>query len=153
VTPRGQPFPVANGAAAERQAQLSPDGRWVAYVSDDSGRDEVMVQAFPEPTGKWTVSSAGGSQPQWRRDGKELFYLSMDVKLMAVDVHATASSFDTGVPRTLFDLGDLRAELSARNNFMPSADGKRFLINRPLTGRGSRPIVVVLDWTAMVRHR
>jgi eukaryotic-like serine/threonine-protein kinase len=153
VTPRAQPFPVAHSAAAERQAQLSPDGRWVAYVSDDSGRDEVVVQGFPEATDKVTVSIAGGSQPQWRRDGRELFYLSMDLKLMAVDVHATASSFDTAVPRMLFELGDLRGELSARNNFMPSADGQRFLINRFLTGRGSRPIVVVLDWAAVVRHR
>jgi Tol biopolymer transport system component len=153
VTPRGQPFPVANGAAAERQAQLSPDGRWVAYVSDDSGRDEVFVQGFPEATDKWTVSIAGGSQPQWRRDGRELFYLSMDLKLMAVDVHTTASSFDTSVPRMLFDLSDLRGEISARNNFMPSADGNRFLINRFLTGRGSRPLVVVLDWAAVIRRR
>ena len=72
---------------------------------------------------------------------------------MAVDVHATASSFDAGVPTTLFDLSDLRAEVSARNNFIPSADGQRFLINRPLAGRGSRPIAAVLDWAAVVRQR
>jgi Tol biopolymer transport system component len=153
VSPRGQPFPVANGPASERQAQLSPDGRWVAFVSDGSRRDEVFVQRFPEATGKWTVSVAGGSQPQWRRDGKELFYLSSDLKLMAVDVHATASSFDAGAPRTLFDLSDLGVEISARNNFMPSADGKRFLINRLIAGRRSHPVAVVLDWPALAHHR
>ncbi len=72
---------------------------------------------------------------------------------MAVDVHATASSFDAGVPGTLFDLRDLRGEISARNNFMPSADGQRFLINRPLTGRRSRPVAVVLDWAAVTHHQ
>ena len=102
---------------------------------------------------KWAVSTAGGTQPQWRRDGRELFYISSDLKLKAVDVTATASSFDAGVPRTLFNLTDLGAEMSARNNFMPSADGKRFLINRPVTGRGSRPIAVVVDWAAEVRDR
>jgi Tol biopolymer transport system component len=153
VAPRGPPFPVANGTAAERQAQLSPDGRWVAYASDDSGREEVLVQGFPKATGTWTASIAGGSQPQWRRDGRELFYLSADLKLMAADVHATATSFDAGVPTTLFDLTALGAEISARNNFMPSTDGSRFLINQPLTRRGFRPIAVVLDWAAVIRHR
>jgi Tol biopolymer transport system component len=154
VTPRGPAFAVANSAAAEKQAQLSPDGRWVAYVSDDAGRDEVFLQGFPEATDKRPVSTAGGSQPQWRRDGKELFYISTDFKLMAVDVNTTASSFDAGVPRALFDLNDMRAsEMSARNNFMPGSDGKRFLMNKPVTGRRSRSIVVVLDWAAMMRDR
>jgi serine/threonine protein kinase/Tol biopolymer transport system component len=154
VTPPGRPFAVATSAAAERQAQLSPDGRWVAYVADDSGRDEVFVQGFPVATDKWPVSSAGGSQPQWRRDGRELFYLSMDLNLMAVAVNATASSFDAGVPSALFAVTDLRrSEISARNNFMPSADGKRFLINRPVIGRGFRPIAVVVDWATAVRKQ
>ncbi len=96
------PSPTARGN--ERQAQLSPDGRWVAYASDDSGREDIWVQGFPDATEKWPVSTAGGSQPQWRRDGRELFYISRDFKLMAVDVNAAASSFDAGVPRALFSL-------------------------------------------------
>ena len=153
VTPPGKPFPIANSAAAERQAQLSPDGRWVAFVADDPGRDEVFVQGFPDATGKSTVSVGGGTQPQWRRDGREMFYLSTDLKLMAVAVSATGSSIDTGTPQPLFDLTDLRTDLSARNNFMPSEDGKRFLVNRPLTGRASHSIAVVVDWTGLVRSR
>ena len=149
----GNRFPLRTAQQRSARRSSHPTGVGWPTFQTTRGRDEVLVQGFPEATGKWTVSIAGGSQPQWRRDGRELFYLSMDLKLTAVDVHATASSFDTGVPKTLFDLGDLRAEVSARNNFIPSADGQRFLINRPLAGRGSRPIAAVLDWAAVVRHR
>jgi Tol biopolymer transport system component len=152
MAPRGQPFAVANSARNERQAQLSPDGRWVAYASDDSGREDVWVQRFPEAKEKWPVSTSGGSQPQWRRDGRELFYISRDFKLMAVDVNAAGSSFDVGMPRPLFPLRSAD-QLSARNNFMPTADGKRFLINTSFTGLGTGSLAVVLDWAAILRDR
>lgn len=90
------------------------------------------------------VSRTGG-------DGKELFYISRDFNLMAVDVNTTASTFDAGVPRTLFGLGV--GELHARNNFIPSADGKRFLTSRIPPGRGYGSIAVVLDWAAVLRDR
>ena len=151
LVPRGQPFVVANSARSERQAQLSPDGRWVAYASDSSGSEEIWVQGFPEATEKWPVSTAGGSQPQWRRDGRELFYISTDFKLMAVDVDTAASSFDAGAPRELFPLR-LGGELSARNNYMPTAEGKRFLINTSYTGLGTR-VAVVLDWASAIDQR
>ncbi len=151
MVPRGQPFAVADSASNERQAQLSPDGRWVAYVSDDSGRENIWVQRFPDATERWPISTAGGSQPQWRRDGRELFYISGDFKLMAVVVNA-ASSFDASVPRALFSLR-YADQLAARNNFMPAADGSRFLINTSFTGSGTGSLAVVLDWAAVIRDR
>jgi eukaryotic-like serine/threonine-protein kinase len=151
MAPRGQPFAVANSARNERQAQVSPDGRWVAYTSNDSGRDDVWVQAFPQAKERWPVSTSGGTQPQWRSDGRELFYISADLKLMAVDVNP-GSSFDAGVPTPLFSLRSAD-QLSARNNFMPAADGKRFLINTSFMGRGTGSLAVVLDWAAGIRDR
>jgi Tol biopolymer transport system component len=152
MAPRGQPFAVANSARNERQAQLSPDGRWVAFASDESGRDEIWVQAFPEAREKWPVSASGGSQPQWRRDGRELYYISRDLKLMAVDVDSAALSFDAGVPTPLFSLR-FTDQLSARNNFMPTADGRRFLINTSYAEGGTGSLAVVLGWTAAVAGR
>jgi hypothetical protein len=151
IAPRGKPFAVANTPRNERQAQLSPDSRWVAYTSDANGRDEVWVQAFPHAQDKWMVSTMGGSQPQWRRDGRELFYISSDRKLTAVDVKAAGSSFDAGVPASLFAL-KLADSLAARNNYMPSADGSRFLINTSYSGLGTR-VAVVLDWISAMRER
>jgi eukaryotic-like serine/threonine-protein kinase len=139
---------VANSARNERQAQLSPDVRWVAYTSDTAGGDEIWVQGFPEAKEKWMVSTAGGSQPQWRRDGRELFYLSKDLKVMAVDVSAAGSSFDAGVPKQLFSL-KTADQLSARNNYMPTADGKRFLVNTSYSGIGTG-VAVVLDWASVL---
>src|SRR5439155_26117796 len=81
-----QPIPFLQTAFNEKQAQVSPDGRWIAYVSDESGAWEVYIQSFPVPGGRRTISVGGGTEPQWRRDGKELFYLAADHMLMAVDV-------------------------------------------------------------------
>jgi Tol biopolymer transport system component len=86
----------------ETHARFSPDGRWVAYVSDESGRAEVYVQSFPATGGKWQISSGGGDEPLWRRDGKELFYVAADGKLMAAEVNQSASTFQAGVPKPLF---------------------------------------------------
>jgi hypothetical protein len=151
MAPRGKPFAVANTPRNERQAQLSPDGRWMAYTSDANGSDEVWVQAFPRAKNKWMVSTMGGSQPQWRRDGRELFYISRDRKLTAVEVKAIGSSFDAGVPISLFLL-KLADNLASRNNYVPSADGRRFLINTSYSGLGTR-VGVVLDWVSAMRER
>jgi eukaryotic-like serine/threonine-protein kinase len=151
IAPRGKPFAVADTPRNERQAQLSPDGRWVAYTSDANGRDEVWVQAFPHAHDTWMVSTMGGSQPQWRRDGRELFYISSDRKLTAVEVKPAGSAFDTSAPTSLFTL-KLADSLAARNNYMPSADGRRFLINTSYSGLGTR-VGVVLDWVSAMRQR
>src|SRR5450432_2279989 len=102
----GPPAPFANTEFNEQQGQFSPDSRWIAYVSDESGRPEIHVQAFPVPAGggsKTLVSRDGGTQPRWRRDGKELFYVSLDGKIMAVDVSGE-QAFKTSVPKSLFQV-------------------------------------------------
>src|SRR4029453_15617955 len=123
-----KPISVLRGEFNEMQSQFSPDGRWIAYVSDESGAPQVYVQSFPTLTGKWQISTDGGTQPRWRRDGSELFYLARDRKLMAVRVKAR-EAFEADVPQPLFDtsleVGDFRHEYAV------SADGNRFLLNTP----------------------
>src|SRR5262249_12095065 len=98
-----KPIPYLQTPFDEAQGQFSPDGRWVAYTSTDSGRPEIYVQPFPASGGKWQISTAGGVTPRWRADGKELFYISLDRKLMAVDITA-AAKFEAGIPRPLFTM-------------------------------------------------
>ncbi|HVE65611.1 MAG TPA: protein kinase, partial [Thermoanaerobaculia bacterium] len=124
--------------------EFSPDGRWLAYTSSESGRFEIYVQPFPGPGGKWQVSSGGGQTPEWRSDGRELFYMSLDGKLMSVDVRA-GSSFETGEPRVLFAV---RPKSSPERQFAASKDGQRFLVNVPSSGQQSPPITLVQDWPA-----
>jgi len=126
-------------------ARFSPDNRLVAYRSDLSGRDEIYVDTFPNPTVRTQVSASGGSDPAWRRDGKELFYIAADGKLMAVPVK-TAPTFQAGPPVALFEVPPASRELTTP--YEPSADGQRFLIANPLPGTERSPIIVTLNWTA-----
>jgi Tol biopolymer transport system component len=138
-----KPVPYLQTEFAEYENTLSPDSRWMAYSSNESGQQEVYVQPFPSSGGKWQISTGGGVQPQWRRDGKELFYLGLDGSIMAVDVMA-AAAFEAGIPHALF-----KAQtqiFTARNSYIPAADGKRFLVNSFLDGSSS-PISVILNWT------
>jgi serine/threonine protein kinase/Tol biopolymer transport system component len=140
-------IPFLRGEYNESQGQLSPDGRWMAYVSDESGSQQVYVQSFPTLGGQRQVSSAGGNQPRWRRDGKELFYLAPDRRLMAVAVK-TGETFEADSPRALF-----RTELNAaalRQSYAVSLDGQRFLLNVS-DQAGSPPMTVVLNWPALLK--
>jgi Tol biopolymer transport system component/predicted Ser/Thr protein kinase len=144
-----KPEPYLLTEANESQGHFSPDGRWVAYVSDETGRPEIYVQPFPAPAGaggKWKISREGGIQPLWRRDGKELFYFSQDRKIMAVDV-ATSPNFKAGVPMPLF-VAPVRFASTDQHRYAVSADGKQFLFNTDETVTNSLPITVVLNWTA-----
>jgi hypothetical protein len=125
---------------------LTPDGRLMVYSSDESGRQEVYLQTYPITEQKWPVSRAGGIGPEWRRDGRELFYLTLDRKLMAVDV-TTVPQVVLGVPRALF-----QTEMPSAAGYAVSRDGKRFLINS-LVGGGTSTIVVVLNWQAALGAR
>jgi serine/threonine protein kinase/Tol biopolymer transport system component len=141
-----KPVPFLQTRFNESQGQFSPDGRWVAYTSNESGRYEVYVAPFPGPGGKWQISTAGGSSPRWRRDGAEIFFLAPDNALMATAVNGKASSFQVGAVRLLFQTH----LIGQRHEYDVSADGQKFLINSaPLqNGAASAPITVVLNWTA-----
>jgi len=146
----GKPVPLLQTPFPEFDGQFSPDGRWIAYASDESGKWEVYVQSFPLSGAKWQISTSGGFEPKWRRDGKELFYLSLEGKITAVDVNAGSSKFEAGAPRGLFPIRT--TEFGAdRNHYAVSADGQRFLVNTLEEG-ASAPITVVLNWTADLKR-
>jgi len=138
----------------EAAPSISPDGRWLAYLSNESGRLEVYIRAFPGPGGKWQISTEGGVEPLWSRDGRELFYWSGD-KLMAVDI-TTQPSFQAGTPRLLFEGKYVRHGTSlAEPNFDISADGRRFLMFKQ-TERQEETLTqihVVLNWFEELRRR
>jgi len=129
------------------QGQFSPDGRWIAYNTDESDRYEVWVVPFPPNGEKWQVSTSGGVQPTWRGDGKELYFLSLDGTLMAVDVHPGAPSA-WGEPHRLFKT-QLNGISSQVEQYAPGPDGKRFLLLKP--AGESIPITVILNWTSLLK--
>ncbi len=146
---KSQPYPVLADPADERYGQLSPDGRWLAYVSNESQAYQVYVQSFPISGTKQQISipSGGGFEPLWSRDGKELFYLSADNTLMAVDVTSSATTFDAGPPKPLFQTRIRLLEIQAgARHYGVSRDGKHFLVANATDEARSTPITVVLNW-------
>jgi Tol biopolymer transport system component/predicted Ser/Thr protein kinase len=139
-----KPYPLLQTEFTESGAKFSPNGRWVAYVSDETGTSEVYVREFQGSGGSWRVSTGGGNFTRWRRDGKELFY-SSGGNLMAVDVKASGSGFEPGVPKVLF-------ERSGGGIFDVSGDGQRFLIPVLVEESSPEPITVVLNWTADLKR-
>lgn len=135
-------------ASVIRNGQFSPDGKWVAYASNETGNWQIYVTSFPEARGKWQVSTGGGEQPRWRGDGKEVFYLSSDHKMMAAAVK-TGANFDVGSPVALFQASPRQA-IALFDLFVydVSRDGQRFLINTPVKQAETEPMSVVLNWTA-----
>ncbi|HEV2402170.1 MAG TPA: protein kinase [Candidatus Sulfotelmatobacter sp.] len=135
-----------------RNGQFSPDGKWVAYASNESGKWEIYVTSFPEPLGKWQVSTGGGEQPRWRSDGKELFYLSSDNKMMAAPV-TTGTKFDSGTPVALFQANP-REQVSLNDVFVYDVrpDGQAFLINTKVRQAETAPMSVVLNWDAKAKN-
>jgi hypothetical protein len=133
----------------ETRAQFGPDGRWVAYQSNESGRNEVYVAPFPGPGGKWQVSTAGGGSPRWRRDGTELFYVALDGKLMAAAVSSRGSTFDVGAVRALFN-GRMRDQLLGIP-YDVTADGQRFLVNTLVEQTAPSSITLVVNWPSLLK--
>ena len=141
-----KPAPNLHSQFNEGNAVFSPDARWVAYESDESGRQQVYVQTFPLTDQKYQISSGGGSDPAWRRDGAEVFYLASDRNLMAVPVRARGTSLEPGVAESLFPVpGNL-----VRRAYAPSADGHRFLVPRPADDAATVPVTVVLNWQSEI---
>jgi len=143
-----KPYLFRKSQFAEREASFSPDGKWVAYCSNESGEYKVYVVPFPSPGGKWQVSPAGGCGPRWRRDGKELFYLSSDNKMMAAEVKASRSSFEVGAIHTLF----ATRPYGVFGRFDVSADGQRFVIPYE-AGQPTAAITLVVNWPAELKKK
>jgi Tol biopolymer transport system component len=131
------PLQVSQTMFAEVEGKFSPDGRWVVFESDETGRPEIYVQPFPGPGPKVQVSIAGGQAPRWPRGGRDLFYVAPGNRLMAVSIAAKGSSLVTGTPATLLTLVE-------GDEYLPSNDGRRFLVNRVVAPPA--PITIVLNW-------
>jgi Tol biopolymer transport system component len=148
LTGEQRSFPFLQTPFDERQGHFSPDGRWIAYASDETGTWQVYVRGFPSSGGKWQVSTDSGSQPQWRGDGRELFYLS-NRKLMAVEVSGSGPTFHAGVPRELFTMHITTIGLPGpRNIYAATRDGQRFLVTSLVNDPTASPTTVLLNWTA-----
>jgi Tol biopolymer transport system component len=151
-------FPLLHSRFDEIEGQFSPNGRWLAYVSNESGRYETYIRSFPEAGDQQLVSTAGGTQPRWRGDGKELFYVAPDATLMAVPIRVAPSTraLDVGEPVALF-----RTHLAVGGNVAPASfqshaqyavtsDG-RFLMNMTTDEAVTSPITIVQNWPAILK--
>jgi Tol biopolymer transport system component len=150
MTEPKNPFPVVQTPADEGDGQFSPDGKWIAYQSDESGRNEIYVQAFPKAGRRFgPISRGGGTQVRWRTDGKELFYISPDSHLMAVSIRldAAGDNVEAATPTSLF-LARVPLQAPVRQQYIVSPDGQRFLLNAVLDDPGGSPIELLLnpDW-------
>jgi Tol biopolymer transport system component len=141
-----QPRLLGKGAGNENAAKLSPDGRWLAYVSNESGRRELYVRSFDGSGGRTQVSAGGGDQPRWRRDGKELFFLADDGTIMAAAV-TTGATFSVEPPQPLL-IKTERDITGARYTYDVADLGKRFLVNRAFGADPAPAITVILNWQA-----
>jgi Tol biopolymer transport system component len=148
-----KPEPFVATPFIEMGGEYSPSGRWIAYSSDETGRDEIYVRSFPAADGKWRVSTEGGTNPRWRPDGKELYYIAPDRTLMSVAIGESAGSPAPTAPRPLFHTrisGGLGRDV--RNNYAVSRDGKRFLIVTDVEKSSSPPITVIVNWPELLKR-
>lgn len=157
LTGERKPVPLVQSSFDEIQGQFSPDGRWFAYASNQSGRYEVYVRAFPQPGGEWQVSTEGGTSPRWRRDGQELFYVALDNRLMAVPIRIRSEqrALDPGAAVPLFPARLAAGTQIAQTGFGSKAQyavapDARFLLNVAAADPVTSPITVVLNWTAAI---
>jgi len=143
----GEAKPVVLRATPFRDVvpRFSPDGRFIAYVSNESGRNEVYVQSYPGPGRTWQISTTGGADVHWRADGRELYYRSLEQKLMAVEVQL-APAFQAGIPQPLF-LAQLSTGASS-TKYVPDPTGQKFLVSATLGRDALAPTTVVLNWPA-----
>lgn len=148
-----KPIPFMQTQFNERYGRISPDGRWIAYASTESGRDEVYVAPFPGPAVKWQVSSNGGAWPRWRGDGREIFFEDVEGTLMAASVDGSGSAFVVGAVQPLFTPRMRIAAWagSTSYNYDVTADGQRFLINTADESQSDAPITLLLNWAGNLR--
>ena len=143
----GKRAPFLAGKTSDTNGQISPDGKWVAYASNETGDWEIYVTTFPTPAGKWQVSHGGGTEPRWRGDGNEIFYISPKGALTAVEV-STKETFSSGAQSVLFQMHG-RTSIGSSDLFTydVARDGKRFLVNRYVKPEHVQPLTVVLNAT------
>ena len=148
-----KPVPFLRTEANEAAGTFSPDGHWVAYHSDESGRNEIYVRPFPPPIGgggKWMISQGGGTLPAWRDDGKELFFQSPDSRIMTAAVtvtgDATGAALQPGPPKPLF-----RMAIGSRG-WDVTADGQKFLLTVPVGVTEQTPFTIVLNWMSLLKR-
>ena len=148
----GKPYPFLSTPFTETNGVFSPDGKWVAYHSNESGRNEVYVRPFPGPGGVWQISAGGGMFPRWRADGKELYYLAPGNKLMAAAITAAPGTrpgaITPGQPAALFTANFARG--TARPQYDVARDG-RFLVNVELSDAATPPITLLQNWKQIGR--
>jgi Tol biopolymer transport system component len=152
LTGEQKPFALTHSRSMSTSSAFSPDCRWVAYISNETGQNEIYVTHFPDATHRYRVSTQGGSQPRWRGDGKELFYLSPTRNsIVAVSVDEKTNSISLGTPRTLFSLADYGAPLIS--TYDVTADGQRFLIAETNSPKSTVPLTLVTNWDAALKKR
>ena len=142
-----KPYPFLNSPFDENSAMLSADGRWLAYVSDESGQQEVYVTAFPSGQGKWRISANGGIFPRWRRDGHELFYLAHDLKMMSVKVGEEHAALAVAAAVPLFQTS---VAVAPGRPYDVSADGERFVISSTVASSGAPSLTIVFNWPQLI---
>jgi hypothetical protein len=145
-----KPVPLVQSPGSDIGGPVSPDGRWLAYASDQTGEYEIYVTSFPDAKGKWQLSTGGGIGPAWRKDGKELFFYSRDGQMMSVDVSG-AASFEASAARALFEFRSGNG-LTFVAPYAAAADGKRFLINTIVDESNGAPLTLVINWQEMLRR-
>jgi serine/threonine-protein kinase len=144
--------PLLHTKFTERNAELSPDGRWMAYQSNESGAFEVYVRPFPRVEGgRWQISTGSGRQPVWSRNGRELFYLAADGALMSVPVQP-GPGFTVGNATRVLDVASYNISLAAGRSYDVSPDGQRFLVLKDAQQQGAAQINVVLNWTEELKR-
>jgi WD40 repeat protein len=153
-----KPMPYLQTEFYEGSAQISPDNRWVAYSSNESGRMEIYLRPFPNASGgKWQVSVGGGDFARWRKDGRELFYTANDSRVMAVDIGGTKEAAEVGVPRLLFQTRMRAVRITGIGYWYAydvSGDGQRFLIAAlPEQSAVADPLTVILNWTSTLKSK
>ena len=140
----GKPFPIVQNNFNSSRPVVSPDGKWMAYSNTETGREEIYITAFPGGGAKWQVSTNGGSQSQWPKDGRELFFLDPSNNLMAVDVNTTNNTVKLGIPHVLFKLPGVNQYFW----YAVNADGKKFVFDIVNSRGASEPLTLVQNWTA-----
>lgn len=141
-----RPFIFLQTEFSESGAVFSPDGRWIAYQSNESGQSEIYIRPFPGPGGKWQVSTKGGTRPHWRGDGKELFFVAPDLKGMSVEIKTNDATVAVGFERPLFQFGSFIGFGITRGFYDVSSDGQKFLVETTQGDVFSVPVTLVVNW-------